>query len=105
MCSALEMQGLRHESQAWANEKPATRTQGAMAKLHAEGRCRWAERFAICGMLRPCIFFMKGPRECQSGNSCTHCHSCTYEEARRRRNRISYATRLHRRCLELLGAA
>ena len=94
MCSALEMQGLRHESQ------------GAMAKLHAEGRCRWAERFAICGMLRPCIFFMKGPRECQSGNSCTHCHSCTYEEARRRRNRISYATRLqHRRCLELLGAA
>ncbi|CAL1160934.1 unnamed protein product [Cladocopium goreaui] len=52
-----------------------------MAAQHAAGTCL------------PCIFFMKVPPCCKFGDECTHCHLCTVDEARKRRNRISYEKR------------
>eukprot|EP00435_Cladocopium_sp_Y103_P015138 s812_g3.t1 len=60
--------------------------QPQMAARHAAGTCL------------PCIFFMKVPPDCLLGDRCTHCHLCTFNEARKRRNRISYDKRkLNRR--------
>ena len=54
--------------------------QDHLAQRHREGTCL------------PCIFFMKTPSICRRGDQCTHCHLCTFEEARKRRNRISYVS-------------
>mmetsp|Transcript_49951 Transcript_49951/g.119181 ORF Transcript_49951/g.119181 Transcript_49951/m.119181 type:complete len:199 (+) Transcript_49951:76-672(+) len=57
----------------------------SMVELHYRGRCV------------PCLFFTRKSDGCRKGDACEHCHLCTKQEAKTRRNRIQLETRKRRR--------
>lgn len=42
----------------------------------------------LSGQCHPCVAFAIRPSGCYKGDTCTHCHFCTAEEAKERRRRI-----------------
>lgn len=46
-----------------------------MQTLHAQGRCA------------PCLFYTRKKDGCRKGDDCEHCHICSKQEAKRRRNK------------------
>ncbi|CAJ1424871.1 unnamed protein product [Effrenium voratum] len=52
---------------------------------HRSGRCD------------PCLFFTRKADGCHKGDACAHCHICTWDEAKRRKNRLRLEQRKARR--------
>lgn len=47
----------------------------------------------LAGNCLPCIFIWRKDDGCRHGDACTHCHFCPPEEAKRKRNRMSWESK------------
>mmetsp|Transcript_5348 Transcript_5348/g.12279 ORF Transcript_5348/g.12279 Transcript_5348/m.12279 type:complete len:181 (+) Transcript_5348:26-568(+) len=74
---AAQIEGATEESETGAASSQARQTPAEdQAILHLNGQCT------------PCLFFTRKADGCRKGDACEHCHLCTAEEARKRRNRM-----------------
>ncbi|CAJ1400114.1 unnamed protein product [Effrenium voratum] len=65
----------------------------SLQELHEANRCR------------PCLFFTRKEDGCWKGDACDHCHICTSQQAKVRRNRITWQGRKLRRQKECVAKA
>lgn len=61
--------------QTAVGDPPHVAESDTMQTLHAQGRCA------------PCLYYTRKKDGCRKGDDCTHCHICSRQEAKRRRNR------------------
>ncbi|CAJ1440214.1 unnamed protein product [Effrenium voratum] len=71
-----------------AAEQSVPVTHLAGRRLHEAGSCN------------PCLFFTRKKDGCWRGEACDHCHICSRDEAKIRRNRLTGQARRARRQAE-----
>lgn len=66
---------------------------------HTERELTTVDKVAlhISGCCVPCLYFTRKEDGCRKGDACAHCHFCTPQEARTRRNRMQALAKKARR--------